>query len=131
MGGQLRDSGERRVFETGAVRDVVEGKGRCDLLPASSLLRLAKHYENGAKKYEDRNWEVGIPISVMMDSGLRHLLKYMDGQTDEDHLCAAAWNILGAMWMEDKKPLMQDLPARKVKKEVIPQHVDVVQSKIW
>lgn len=122
MGGQLHDSGERRVFETGAVRDVVEGKGRCDLLPASSLLRLAKHYESGAKKYEDRNWEVGIPISVMIDSGLRHLLKYMDGQTDEDHLGAAAWNILGAMWMEDKKPHLQDLPAR------LP---SVPQSNIW
>ena len=116
MGGQLHDSGERRVFETGAVRDVAEGKGRCDLLPASSLLRLAKHYENGAKKYDDRNWEVGIPISCMIDSGLRHLLKYMDGQRDEDHLAAAAWNILGAMWMEDKKPELQDLPARMFEK---------------
>ena len=29
----LQDSGNRREFETGAVRDVAEGKGRCDLLP--------------------------------------------------------------------------------------------------
>lgn len=29
----LKDSGERRQFETGAVRDICEGKGRCDLLP--------------------------------------------------------------------------------------------------
>ena len=29
----LKDSGERREFETGAVRDIQEGKGRCDLLP--------------------------------------------------------------------------------------------------
>lgn len=29
----LQDSGERRKFETGAVRDISEGKGRCDLLP--------------------------------------------------------------------------------------------------
>ena len=27
------DSGNRREFETGAVRDIQEGKGRCDLLP--------------------------------------------------------------------------------------------------
>lgn len=27
------DSGNRREFETGAVRDIHEGKGRCDLLP--------------------------------------------------------------------------------------------------
>lgn len=30
---ELKDSGERREFETGAVRDIVEGKGRCDLMP--------------------------------------------------------------------------------------------------
>lgn len=29
----LKDSGERREFGTGAVRDMAEGKGRCDLLP--------------------------------------------------------------------------------------------------
>jgi len=29
----IQDSGNRREFETGAVRDIAEGKGRCDLLP--------------------------------------------------------------------------------------------------
>lgn len=29
----IKDSGERREFETGAVRDIQEGKGRCDLMP--------------------------------------------------------------------------------------------------
>lgn len=29
----ILDSGERREFATGAVRDIQEGKGRCDLLP--------------------------------------------------------------------------------------------------
>ena len=67
----------------------------------------------GAAKYEARNWEKGLPISVMLDSGIRHLLKYLDGQRDEDHLCAAAWNILGAMWMEEKRPELQDIPARR------------------
>jgi hypothetical protein len=109
---EVKDSGQRRTFETGAVRDMAEGKGRCDLLPACALIRLSKHYEAGAKKYADRNWEIGIPVSVMIDSGMRHLLKYLDGQTDEDHLAAAAWNILGAMWMEEKKPELQDLPSR-------------------
>ena len=56
---ELQDSGERREFETGAVRDMAEGKGRCDLLPACALLRLSKHYEKGAKKYDERNWEKG------------------------------------------------------------------------
>lgn len=30
---EIKDSGTRREFESGAVRDVAEGKGRCDLLP--------------------------------------------------------------------------------------------------
>lgn len=102
-----------RTFNSGAVRDNSEGKGRCDLLPACAILRLAKHFENGAKKYQERNWELGIPISSYMDSAIRHLMKYLDGQNDEDHLCAAAWNCLCAMWTEEKYPELQDLPTRK------------------
>lgn len=29
----IKDSGNRREFETGAVRDMPDGKGRCDLMP--------------------------------------------------------------------------------------------------
>ena len=29
----IKDSGARREFETGAVRDIQDGKGRCDLMP--------------------------------------------------------------------------------------------------
>ena len=29
----IKDSGERREFSTGAVRDIQAGKGRCDLMP--------------------------------------------------------------------------------------------------
>lgn len=32
---EILDSGNRREFETGAVRDMAEGKGRMDLLPCS------------------------------------------------------------------------------------------------
>lgn len=35
---ELKDSGERRVFQSGAVRDIQEGKGRCDLLPLSCIV---------------------------------------------------------------------------------------------
>ena len=31
--GTIKDSGDRTEFETGAVRDMREGKGRCDLMP--------------------------------------------------------------------------------------------------
>lgn len=109
---EIKHTGITQAYETGAVREERKGKGRCDLLPACALLRLARHYENGVEHYGDRNWEKGIPISVMLDSGIRHLLKYLDGQKDEDHLAAAAWNILGAMWMEEKMPELQDIPSR-------------------
>ena len=32
---EIKDSGNRREFDSGAVRDIAEGKGRCDLLPLS------------------------------------------------------------------------------------------------
>lgn len=108
----ISDSGERTSFSSGAVRDLHSGKGRCDLLPMCVLLRLAKHYENGALKYEERNWERGIPAHSFADSALRHMMKYMDGQNDEDHLIAAIWNLCGLAWTEEKKPELMDIPAR-------------------
>ncbi len=150
-------------FETGAVRESQDGKGRCDLLPAralqelydtapgsecsdktrqlriayrnilqymntkdikdliivinrlqcaieleegvyvknidhmvmpASLLELSKHFQEGAKKYGDRNWEKGMPKDRMLDSGLRHLLKHLADRTDESHLVASLWNFV-------------------------------------
>ena len=48
---QILDSGERREFETGAVRDIQEGKGRCDLLPLDAVSGLIgnEQDENGLK----------------------------------------------------------------------------------
>ena len=37
---KILDSGNRREFETGAVRDIQEGKGRCDLLPLDVVAQL-------------------------------------------------------------------------------------------
>ena len=108
---EIKDSGERTQFASGAVRDMHEGKGRCDLLPMCVLLRLARHYEQGAKKYEDRNWEKGIPAHSFADSALRHLFKYMDGWTDEDHLIAAIWNLCGLARTEEKHSELMDIPA--------------------
>jgi hypothetical protein len=98
----LHDSGERQQFATGAVRDRQAGKGRFDLLPALAVPRLARHFEKGAAKYGDRNWERGIPLSRFLDSALRHLFAYLAGRDDEDHLVAAAWNLLAAMETEER-----------------------------
>lgn len=37
---EIKDSGNRREFSTGAVRDISEGKGRCDLLPLDIVSEL-------------------------------------------------------------------------------------------
>ena len=118
----ILDSGERTQFydESGnemAVRDMHEGKGRFDLLPMCVLARLARHYENGCLKYGDRNWEKGIPAHSFADSAMRHLVKYMDGYKDEDHLIAAIWNLCGLAWNEEKRPDLMDIPARLAKEE--------------
>ena len=112
----IKDSGDRRKFNTGAVRDMAEGKGDMVSLPNEAILRLSRHYENGAKKYGRWNYTKGIPVSSFMDSALRHIFKYLDGQDDEDHLSAAAFNILGAMEMEAKHQELIDIPNRKDKK---------------
>ena len=38
----IKDSGERTKFESGAVRDMHGGKGRCDLLPLDVVAKLYK-----------------------------------------------------------------------------------------
>lgn len=97
----VKDSGTRQEFGTGAKRDIQTGKGRYDLLPPLAIRRIAKHYENGARKYGDRNWEKGMPMSRYADSALRHLFAYIEGMRDEDHLAAAVWNGLAMIHQEE------------------------------
>lgn len=113
---EIKDSGERTQFQSGAVRDMHEGKGDMVSIPWESILRLSKHYENGAKKYERWNYRKGISLSSYIDSACRHLAKYQCGCDDEDHLAAAAFNILGAMLVEEVQPELIDLPLRKEKR---------------
>lgn len=158
----IKDSGERRQFydEDGnlmAVRDIQEGKGRCDLMPLdvvaevgccwdqwhrdilllirqfqvdghpshlyttirlfgsnvyadpqTMLLETAKHFEAGAKKYGEYNWQKGIPVKSYIDSAIRHYLKCLRGDNDEPHDRAFCWNILCAIWTCKHKPELND-----------------------
>lgn len=106
----IKDSGDRREFGTGAVRDMAAGKGRMDLLPWAAIIEVSKHCERGAVKYGEHNVDKGIPVHSFIDSAFRHLAKYTDGQTDEPHLIAAAWNLLWAIQMELKHPELCDVP---------------------
>ena len=106
----IKDSGNRRKFNTGAVRDMAEGKGRMDLLCWDAVIEVSKHCENGAKKYGEHNVDKGIPTNSLCDSAARHLAKYLAGHTDEDHLLAAAWNLLWAIEMRVNHPEMVNTP---------------------
>ncbi len=142
----IKDSGERRNFDTGAVRDIQEGKGRPSLMPLevvstllnrddviycmsrfkktggsgglydalrffanmayngnieTMFLEVSKHFEEGAAKYGDNNWQKGIPVECYMDSAIRHYLKYRRGDTDEPHDRAFVWNIMCCIWEAD------------------------------
>lgn len=146
----IKDSGDRRTFKTGAVRDIQEGKGRCDLMPLmvvasllaslsggdyilrqiarftdtgdthhlhrvllgfsavafdgkieTMILETSKHFEEGAKKYGENNWQKGLPVNCYIDSAIRHYLKYRRGDKDEPHDRAFVWNIMCCIWEVD------------------------------
>lgn len=142
---EIKDSGSRREFSTGAVRDDNGNKGRCDLLPLevvfkilgcdqiilalnrfvkhrnsehlytaltmfgatrwdnreTMLLEVAKHFEDGAKKYGDNNWQKGLPVNCYIDSALRHYFKFRRGDMDEPHDRAFIWNLMCCIWEVD------------------------------
>lgn len=105
----IKDSGQRSEFPTGAVRDMSEGKGRMDLLCWNAIMEVSKHCEEGAKKYGENNVDKGIPMHSLADSAMRHMAKFIAGHKDEDHLRAAAWNILWALEFRETKPELNDL----------------------
>lgn len=146
----IKDSGERRQFSTGCVRDISDGKGRCDLLPldvvselcndkvfsyihsftqdgdvcwlyetlantmpkfgdySTMLLEVSKHFEEGCKKYSENNWKLGMNTKHYVDSGIRHYLKWLRGDDDEDHSRAFVWNIMCCAWTCQNKPELND-----------------------
>lgn len=109
----IKDSGERTEFSTGAKRDIQHGKGRMDLLPWYGIMEVSKHCEEGAEKYGEHNVDKGIPLHSLCDSAARHLAKFIAGEMDEDHLRAAAWNLLWALNQRKTHPELDDLYSHK------------------
>lgn len=152
----IKDSGERTEFDTGAVRDIQEGKGRCDLMPlevvADALndvildclarfqgephetylmmalelfstraykgeddmfLDASVHFEEGAKKYGEHNWQKGIPVNRYIDSAVRHYLKWRRGDDDERHDRAFVWNLMCCIWTNRRKEDLFGSPREK------------------
>ena len=113
----IKDSGARTEFSTGAVRDMKRGVGRMDLLPWYGIMEVSKHCEEGAEKYGEHNVDKGIPLHSLCDSAARHIAKFIAGETDEDHLRAAAWNLLWALNQRKTHPELDDLYSHKEKVE--------------
>lgn len=90
-------------FDSGAQRSDRTGKGRFDLISPHGLRRLAVQYEEGSRHHEDeRNWELGFPISRTLCSAMGHINDHLMGDRSEDHLAAGAWQLFAAMDFEER-----------------------------
>lgn len=84
----------RRIFETGAVRDIDAGKPRIDLIAPEALIALGNVLAEGAKHYGERNWEKGIPLSQFLASMMRHYVAVQMGDHTENHDEKMLWNAM-------------------------------------
>lgn len=56
------------------------GKSRIDLAPADAMFHVGKVLAMGAEKYDEHNWEKGMPYSKVISSLERHLAKWKAGE---------------------------------------------------
>lgn len=84
----------------------------------TSLLELSIHYQDGAAKYGDNNWQKGLPVSRYLSSAIRHYLKFCRGDKDEPHDRACLWNLTAIIWTCKHKPELNDYA--KVEKRLKP-----------
>ena len=87
-----------KIGPTDALRSSKDGLGRYDLLDPWTLHNDAEWTEMGAKIHGDNNWRLGIPLKVYLSSAMRHMVKLMNGDEDEDHVSAVRWNLMGFAW---------------------------------
>lgn len=101
------------VHSTGAVRSSEADGYRYDLIPQRGLRRVAATCHEGAVKYSPHNWKKGFAWSEMMKHAQGHLAQYLLGDTSEDHLAHACWNLLALMDYEVIHPELNDIPERQ------------------
>lgn len=76
-------SEEWNKSETGAMREAI-GVPYFRQLPLEALAAGAAALEYGANKYENRNWEKGLPYQQMIDSLKRHIEDFERGRNYDD-----------------------------------------------
>lgn len=107
----IKDSGQRKEFASGMVRDTSEGKVRYHrLLDGPMFRRWAEQLTRGAGKYPDprpgvANWTLANGIEEyhrFRESAFTHFVQWYLGETDEDHAAALFFNINGAEYVKER-----------------------------
>lgn len=98
-------------FPTGAKRGT-ELKLRFDLLNEVAERRLAATQAEGAHKYGDNNYRKGMPAHDLLNHAMAHINAYRAGNTSEDDLAHAVWNLCTLMFVEEKLPELMDIANR-------------------
>jgi hypothetical protein len=63
--------------------------------------RLGKWLRLSVSKYTEQEWELGIPASRITASLYRHLLKFQQGDQDEDHIAAIMCDAMMLIHIEE------------------------------
>lgn len=66
--------------ETATKYDRQDGKAPLSMIPRSALELEARVLEFGAKKYSKNNWKKGMEWTRLVDSALRHLTAWNEGE---------------------------------------------------
>ena len=105
----IRDSRERKEFESGMVRDSGEKVRYNRCLDGSMFKRWGAHLQKGAEKYPDvapgqPNWMLACgeeELQRFKESALGHMVEWLAGDTSEDHASAIFFNINGAEYVKE------------------------------
>ena len=81
------------AFETGAVRGAEVNATPYHMLSAIALRRYANAMAEGTAKYGAWNWKKGFPAGSLIDHIYAHIGSFLSGDTSEDHLGHALWNL--------------------------------------
>lgn len=71
-------------------------KGRYDLLPPNAIHEVARRLAHGLTKYAEWGW-LKLETKYHIDAALRHIFCHLKGMDDENHLAAAATQVLMAL----------------------------------
>ena len=101
---EMAVQGTTAKFGTGAVRSDTVESFRFDLISPIGLREVARTCAEGAAKYDDFNWEKGMPVHDLLNHAIAHIYQFLSGDRSEPHLPHAAWNLLAAIHSEELWP---------------------------